>query len=328
MSNFWKAIVWIFSKLCVWGVVAVGAPLVYGLGVGALFGDEYIIASVLFSTAVVWITAKALTWEEMRGHENRKLISGVLIVFGIVIVAISLLWVKHRSSSIVHPEVTPTSETHLGNAGATGGSAALKPGEGTTPDKQLVVNPYVVSPILKTHSVSSLSPKSSAEPAPAAPNQNTPIVLIANIVNPKSPAIVVENTSDNVAEGITWELVLYRTRDLAFMSFATQNIGYVKPHSTGAKYSMDLLNIPKLTDGDPQIINGDVFIGTLAVDCPDCRGNTYIVQFVWGESGWLYELKDYHGKLAVAKDNTKEGKEAYIEGLDRLIPPNDKIRIQ
>ena len=52
--------------------------------------------------------------------------------------------------------------------------------------------------------------------------------LSAEIVNPADPAIVIENTSDIVAEGIHWELVMFRTTDRAFCSYATQTISWLR----------------------------------------------------------------------------------------------------
>lgn len=70
MGDLWKTVNWIFSKLWDWSVVAVGAPVIYGFGVNALFGDEYIVASILFFVAVLWVTAKSLVWEEIRGMKR------------------------------------------------------------------------------------------------------------------------------------------------------------------------------------------------------------------------------------------------------------------
>ncbi len=152
----------------------------------------------------------------------------------------------------------------------------------------------------------------------------------ASIVDPVSPAIVVENMSDQVAQGITWELVLFRASDCASVSLPTQNIGFVKAHSKSAPYEMFSPGIPRYTKdnvvmGNSDIKVGDSLTGTLVVDCPDCTGVTYIVHVEWGQRGWFYEMKHMDGKLAVPKEMTNKGIEKYITGLDLLIPAKDKI---
>ena len=83
----------------------------------------------------------------------------------------------------------------------------------------------------------------------AKPPEVLPIQLAATFANPRSPSVLIENRSDHVADRITWEAVLYRESDLALLSFATQDIGYVKPHSHGSNYSIDLPNVPKMVIG-------------------------------------------------------------------------------
>ena len=109
---------WVLAKLWDWPVVAGGALLIYGVGAGALYGDDYFIASVLFFIAIVWITARALAWEETKHHENRRTISTVLVFIGVVVFAFSFWWVRYRAGQKIH---TPTAEE---NAAAT--VAALK----------------------------------------------------------------------------------------------------------------------------------------------------------------------------------------------------------
>ena len=133
---------------------------------------------------------------------------------------------------------------------------------------------------------------------------------------------MVENRSDHVADRITWEAVLYRESDLALLSFATQDIGYVKPHSHGSNYSIDLPNVPKMVigGGSPQIAVGDVFTGSISFDCADCKGVTYIVHLVWGQSGWTYEVPNVGAGLALTKDQSLEGKQRWVQTLLGFLP--------
>lgn len=171
-------------------------------------------------------------------------------------------------------------------------------------------------------------------PAPAVPPVAVPpsppaepdgiLTLTARIIHPGSPAIVVENASSKVAQGVIWELILWRESDSSYFSLPTQNIGFVKPHSKSAPYEMFAPGFAKVSDSDGRLIDGDSLTGTLSVDCPDCKGNTYIVHIVWGHGGWFHMIKGMNGKLAVPKEMTKEGIKQYITGLDSLIATKDK----
>jgi hypothetical protein len=154
------------------------------------------------------------------------------------------------------------------------------------------------------------------------------IAVAAKLYDPKSLNIEVENLSGRVALGVTWELVLFRASDQAIFSFATQSIGYVKPHSKSGHYDMNLENIPKApTDVDGQVRNGDVFTGSLAVDCPDCKGTSYIVHLVWGNGGWIYRIEGATGSLAFPKDRSKSGVSQFIGWLETAARPGDRIPI-
>ena len=150
------------------------------------------------------------------------------------------------------------------------------------------------------------------------PRQLEP-VLSASLVNPSTPAILVENSSDTVAENIHWELVMFRLSDHAFCSYATQNIGYVKPHSRSANYDMNLNSLPHAPQ-TPQLANGDRLIGTISVDCPTCRGTTLIVSFTWGVEGWFYSLPQSTGGLSLPRGMTDEAIKQYIDSIEASIP--------
>jgi hypothetical protein len=150
--------------------------------------------------------------------------------------------------------------------------------------------------------------------------------LVVSIVGPTSPAIVVDNQADKVAEGVTWELVMFRTSDQAFFSYATQSIGYVKAHSKSARYAMDLNTLPH-AQGVGQVANGDKFIGSLSIDCPSCRGTTLIVSFVWGISGWFCEMPNGRGHLLLPKDMSKESVSRFIALVDSSVKSNGRIPV-
>lgn len=105
----------------------------------------------------------------------------------------------------------------------------------------------------------------SAPSSESAPKSG--IALSVAISNPSDPVISVENLSDSLADRVTWELVVFRISDAGLFSFATQDIGYLKPNSKGPGVSMGLEKLPRAPGGD-QLKVGDEFIGSLVVDCP------------------------------------------------------------
>ncbi len=156
---------------------------------------------------------------------------------------------------------------------------------------------------------------------------STDIPLEVVIVAPEDPAIVVANNTDNIAEGITWELVMFRTTDQAFFSYATQNIGYLKAHSRSPHYVMNLNNLPR-SNQTGLVSNGESYVGSIAIDCPTCRGTTVIVNFIWGVSGWFYEAPDGNGGLFLPKGMSKEAIVTYIEFISSSITRDRRTEIK
>ena len=91
---------------------------------------------------------------------------------------------------------------------------------------------------------------------------------------------------------------------------------------------MKLESLPKVAEGDGQMKKGDVFTGSFSVDCPDCRGITYIVHLVWGESGWFYEVKDLPGaRILVPPDLSADSRRNWIKFLNDSAPSGDRVPI-
>lgn len=88
------------DKVWRWEVVGWGAAVIYGLGAAALFGDEYLLARILFFAALAWMTAKAVSWEEIRGHEYKRLLSIVILIAGVALYGLSEFWIHVRKSSV------------------------------------------------------------------------------------------------------------------------------------------------------------------------------------------------------------------------------------
>lgn len=164
-------------------------------------------------------------------------------------------------------------------------------------------------------------------PVPLPTPQEVDDDLSMGIVNAQSPSLVFENSSDKVVEGLTWELVMFRTSDSATFSFATQDVGYVKPHAKTAQYAMSLATLPKAENGGKQITIGDSFLGSIAVDCPLCKGATYIVHFIWGQSGWFFKLPNDHGGLVLPKGTSSQAIEAYAATIESIANTEKKQEI-
>jgi len=311
MGKMWASIrgafSWIGRQLWRWEVVAIGAPLIYGAGIGALYGDDYIVAETLFFAGIAWITAKVLSWEETRIHPNRQGISTLILLLGIGVFTASSFWISHRIEELAgrakegHPVVPnppPPNETE---------KPQPPPPSSTQELKQLPAAPN--RPKMR------LKPNVSPTPQePAKPTQpETPVMLTAEFISPASPALSVYNPSADVEEGVLWEMVAFRTSDLCFFGFQTQRIDFIKPQSRSANMAMELATMPKNAEGcDGAIREGDELTGSVSIDCPRCSIQTYIVHLVWKESGWYFE-SDTKGGYIVPKDMSKEGRQKYVQ---------------
>jgi hypothetical protein len=155
-------------------------------------------------------------------------------------------------------------------------------------------------------------PKPRPHEEPQSPLPETPVQLSAKFYNPQAPSIVVSNPSDHVVENVNYGIVLFRTADLSFFSFSTQTIGYVKPQTSSATYVMP--TTPASSEGNAQLADGDELTGSVSVDCPKCKIQTYIIHFVWAHSGWFFESQQKAGYI-VPKDMSKDGRAKYIQLL-------------
>ena len=204
--------------------------------------------------------------------------------------------------------------------------------------------PVIVSPVKSSDRDIPSSPTPSTSPVAKGqsdqpklpqpkPHQTDPsklgdIPLGVSIARPSDPYIVVTNSTDRLVEGITWTLVMYRTSDQAFFSYSSQNIGYLKAHSTSPGYALELNRIA-YKSGAPSVSMGEDYIGSIIVDCPTCRGTTLIVSFTWGETGWFYEMPNGDGRLFLPKDlASKEMISKYIEYVNSFIGPEKRTEIK
>jgi acyl carrier protein len=94
-----SALGWFWEKLWRWEVVAIGSTAIYGAGIAAMYGDDYLVAVVLYVAGIGWLTAKTLGWEETRAHQKRGRISVLVLLVAFLAVAGSLFWIWHRRRS-------------------------------------------------------------------------------------------------------------------------------------------------------------------------------------------------------------------------------------
>jgi len=72
----WNAIIFVAGWFWRWEVVSTVAVAVFiAGGISAIYGDDFILATCLFFAAIVWITAKAVSWSEVREHKDRIWVS-------------------------------------------------------------------------------------------------------------------------------------------------------------------------------------------------------------------------------------------------------------
>ena len=114
-----------------WPVVAIGAPLLYAIGVSAMYGDQYIIAVVAYFIAIAWFVARVLVWEEAKQHPQRGIVAIIVLAVGVGCLALSLLWVRHTHSGIIsartlQPTKKEASKEIVENARATDKAVARK----------------------------------------------------------------------------------------------------------------------------------------------------------------------------------------------------------
>jgi hypothetical protein len=83
-----------------------------------------------------------------------------------------------------------------------------------------------------------------------------PIRLSATIGDLTNLWLQVENHSDRIAKGVIYEVMLFRESDLAFFSFATTDIGYLKAFSKGPSEILGLETAQRLPTNDPPIKKG------------------------------------------------------------------------
>jgi hypothetical protein len=352
---------WLGSQFWRWEVVAIMAPSIYGAGIGALYGDDYIVAATLFFAGIAWITAKVLSWEETRAQPNRRGISILILLFGVAGFGASAFWISHRigdhlaekakeenpklprplpldkgdkqqpkaptqQPNDTHP--TFSQDSHASKSQAAG-RGDCGPGLSVMGDNANIHNVATLTPcgngiLVKGANAKVDNVKTAARPMPLVPPTQkpatpaqpvTPVMLTGEFTGLTPPALSVYNPSEDVVEGVDWAMVVFRSSDLCFFSFPTQNLGYIKSRSKTLGEAMDLATMPKNAMGcDGSIREGDELTGSVSIDCPHCSIQTYIIHLVWKKSGWYYE-SDTKGGYILPKDASDAARQQYIQVL-------------
>jgi hypothetical protein len=84
------------GKLWHWEAIAIGCPAIYGAGIAAMYGDDYLVAAALYLVGIGWLTAKIFTSEEAKIHKKKAGIRLLVVMTSLMLIATSLLWILHR----------------------------------------------------------------------------------------------------------------------------------------------------------------------------------------------------------------------------------------
>lgn len=289
---------WGFDRRFAMAALTVGVVIgLAGIGITILWPDKKILGwSLLWTAGVIfvgWLLFEIFQWFASPLKRAGFSLLAACVVLGL------LLYLQSKSTA------TPTEQ----GQGATNpkSSPTQSPPAQPSPNSAIKEPP----PESKPHH----HPEPTSAPAPKPPGPQQPVVLTAEFIDPQSPLIFISNPSDDVVENVNWAMIAFRTSDLCYFSFGTKDVGYIKPHSRSANYRMELETMPKYSEGcDGQLREGDELIGSVSIDCPYCSVQTYIIDFVWKQSGWYFE-SDVKAGYLLPKDMSKEGRRKYVQLL-------------
>jgi hypothetical protein len=146
-------------------------------------------------------------------------------------------------------------------------------------------------------------------------------------VYPKSPALMLVNSSEAIARDIKWTVVLWNfdlpERDEP-LPIPVSTFDWLKPHQEGGPQ-----NLFGSATVAPLIKEGNHLFGSASVDCPSCsRGRSYIVSIVYGDGGWVAEVEsEKSGNLFIPPNLRKETRDDYFKRLQERISPDSRIPI-
>jgi hypothetical protein len=158
-------------------------------------------------------------------------------------------------------------------------------------------------------------------------------------VYPTSPALVLTNNTNAVANQIKWTVVLWNLDDpRAYAGAPPDNppdahealqipvstFDFIRAHSTGGP--LNLFGSPLVA---PYVKSGNRLAGFASAICPNCtRGHTYFVWIVYGQGGWLAELSQYkNGEVISPRPQTRANVANFFDQFMPTVPEKDHMPI-
>jgi len=126
-GRFRKAVYWIGARLWAWPVILLAFAIISGAGISAMYANAYIAAAVLYFISIVLLISKCLLAEETSKHEQRGLVSFLILIIAALVFGASLVWNEY-----VHADL----QRHI----ATSLPAAAKPESQEERDAKLEAN--------------------------------------------------------------------------------------------------------------------------------------------------------------------------------------------
>lgn len=109
-SNIVSSVQWIWKEFWTWKVVGPITGGLYGFGVNAMYGNDFIIAAALYFVATVIIASKIWSQKEVGEHPQRGGIRLVVILLSALVFVASLLWINHRKGFVALSKLQPPHE--------------------------------------------------------------------------------------------------------------------------------------------------------------------------------------------------------------------------
>ena len=109
-SSIVSPILWIWEQFWSLPVIGIITVLLYGLGVDAMYGNDFKIAAALYFVATVLIALKICSQKEVRDHPNSGGIQLVVILLSTSVFVASLLWIDHRKGPAAISKTQPPQE--------------------------------------------------------------------------------------------------------------------------------------------------------------------------------------------------------------------------
>lgn len=138
----------------------------------------------------------------------------------------------------------------------------------------------------------------------------------------KSLSISFVNRSNFVVRDIHWAMILWNTRlnQPDSIPIHVYPIDWIKKHEETGRVAV-------FERAPSDVTNGDVLIGTAALDCPKCTSKSYVLDLVWGDRGWYGEVKrQANGPLLIPKDGlSAAGRDIYFKQVVTLVPQNHRV---